>query len=293
MKNIFFILLIAICLNLQATEPKYSISAKGNVTDIVFNNNVLFIASDAGIVELYDIAKKDFIKTISLPSITDFYGDKLLPKIYDIDYNSEKKELLIISQAKGGFSNLHIYDEKNGLRRVISPDEKMMIKKAVYLNNKEILLGLLSNEIIKFNLEKQSILYRIQVSSYTFSDFALSQKKGRLISSDESGRVNILRTDNGKVLTKHKGENLDNVYQIDYKGKTIATAGQDRKLGIYHFRPFTSYSIQSEFLIYSVGLSPKGEKVAYAANERNELRVVDTYTQKEIAIKCKCSVNFK
>lgn len=283
-KIISSFLLVLVALNLNAKEPKYTIKTKANVTDLEINKNILFIATDAGIIQKYNINTKKFSANITIPTITDFFGNIIKPKIYDIDYNVDKKELLIVSQGNGGFANVYIYNSKKKIVSIIDIKQRLMIKRAIYYNNNEIMLGLLSNEIIKYKISNNSIVYRTQISSYTFSGMCISPSGDNIISSDESGRVNVINCSNGEVLIKHNGENLDNVYQIDYKGNIIATAGQDRKLGIYKSDFKSSYSINSDFLIYSVGLNPDGSKVAYSANERNEIRIIDVKSKNEIAI---------
>ncbi len=276
------IILFFLTLKLSAIEAKYSIQASGNVTDIIYKNKLLYIATDIGVIQIFDTKTKQELKKIRLHDITDFVGDKIKPKIFDIDFNNNTKELCIVAQAQAGFSDVYIY-KNNKLNKIIDKDYRYVIKKAIYLGNNDILLGLLSNEVIRYSIVEKKVIYKTQISSYTFSDMCLSQKGGRIISSDESGRLNILSSKDGKVITIHEGENLDNVYKIDYKGNCIATAGQDRRLGIYLFRPFSSYFIQTSFLIYSVTLSPSGSKVAYLSDENNNITIMDTQSKTVLA----------
>lgn len=272
--NHLIIILSFLTLGSYAVEPKYSIRASGNVTDIIYDNNLLYVATDIGIIEVFDINTKEIVERISLPVIHDFVGDEIKPKIFDIDLNSVTNELIIVSQAQGGFSNVYVY--KKELVQIIGKTQRFMIKRAVFLNPNELILGLLSNEIIRYDIREKLVKYLTQISSYTFSDLCLSSKKTRILSSDESGRVNVMSAIDGRVIYTHEGENVDNVYKIDYKGNTIATAGQDRRLGIYLLHPFSSYYIESDFLIYCVALSPSGKKVAYLSDEDNNITIMNT-----------------
>ena len=266
----------------MAIKPKYTYQVNGNTTDLIYLNQHLWIATDMGIVEIFDTQKKQCIQKIIIPFYIDFMGDTVKPKIFDIDLNRSTNELSIVSQAEGGFSDVYIYSD-GGLIKIINNKNRYMIKKAIFLNDSDLLLGLLSNEIVCFNINKKKVVYKTQISSYTFSDMCLSPKGGRIISSDESGRVNILSSKDGELILIHEGENLDNVYKIDYKGNCIATAGQDRRLGIYLFHPFSSYHIQSSFLIYAVALSPSGKKVAYLCDEDNDITILNTKTKTVLA----------
>ena len=275
MRYSIIIILSLLSLNLFAIEAKYSIRASGNVTDIIYDNKLLYVATDIGIVQVFDTKTKKQIMQIKLPVITDFVGDEIKPKIFDIDLNTSSKELIIVSQAQGGFANVYIYSQKD-LVQLINKDQRFMIKQAVFLNTNELILGLLSNEIVRFNIRNKEVIYQKQISSYTFSNLCLNSEKTKIVSSDESGRVNVLSVKDGQIIYIHDGENVDNVYRIDYKGNTIATAGQDRRLGIYLLHPFSSYYIESSFLIYSLALSPSGEKVAYLSDEDNNITIMNT-----------------
>lgn len=282
MNKILTILAFIIATNVFGIEPKDSIVAKGNVTDLIFHKHQLYMATDVGVVQHYDIKTHKMLQEIRIPDIKDFYDEDIKPKIYDIDFNANSSELLIVAQGLHGFANLYIYQEDHQLIKVIDISSKMMIKRASFYQDHDIILGLLSNEIIRYDRTTTDIAYRSQISTYTFSDLCMSTSKERIISSDESGRVNVVNSKDGHLIYTHEGENLDNVYQIDYKGHTIATAGQDRRLGIYLLHPFQSYYVESPFLIYSVGLSPNGSKVAYSADEENTIEIIDVKTKTKL-----------
>ncbi|MEK6659738.1 MAG: hypothetical protein AABY36_08675 [Campylobacterota bacterium] len=122
----------------------------------------------------------------------------------------------------------------------------------------------------------------MQVSGARFSDFALNESKSEVVIADESGNLKIHNTKDGKLIKLLAGENLDNVFQVDYKNGIIATAGQDRKVVIYTQKGGSTYHIKSNFLIYSVGLSPSGKVVGYSSDEHNNVSVVDTVTKANI-----------
>ena len=279
--RILLVILIFLSSQIFAIAPKYSIKIESNVTDLLIENNRLYVATDIGTIVIYDTKSKLLIKKIELPFYLDFMGDTIYPKIFDIDFDTKQKAISIVSQTIGGFSDVFIYKD-NKLKKIIDNKNRYMIKKAIFLNENNLILGLLSNEIIRFNIINRTVIYKTQISSYTFSDMCLSQKGGRIISSDESGRLNILSSKDGKVILIHEGENLDNVYKIDYKGNCIATAGQDRRLGVYLLHPFSSYHIQSDFLIYAVEVSPTGKHIAYLSDEDNDITIIDSKTKVEI-----------
>ena len=99
--------------------------------------------------------------------------------------------------------------------------------------------------------------------------------------ADESGNIPLIDIKSGKVLKMFEGENLDNIFQVDYKNGLIIGAGQDRKCSIYKEDGSAKYSQKANFLIYSAGLSPDGTIAGFAINEENEISVFNTQTKSE------------
>jgi WD40 repeat protein len=270
------------CTAVIAVQPFNTIKVSGNVTDLELREHLLYIATDFGTVEFYDVNQKAIISSLSLPQIKDFAGDDIPAKIYDIDYDEVHQSLFIISQGQSGFANLYEYTSDKNLKTHITSEDKLMIKRLECFRG-NLILGLLSNELLSYNLQTKEWNYRTQISAYAFSDFCFSATGKRCLTTDESGQVHILNTTTGELLYTFGDRNVDNVYQIDYKGNVIATAGQDRHVGVYFVKPTQSYAINSDFLVYSVGLSPSGAKLAYYANEENDLRIIDVQTKAELA----------
>jgi WD40 repeat protein len=124
----------------------------------------------------------------------------------------------------------------------------------------------------------------MQASGAKFSDFSLSEDKSEVVIADESGELKICNTKNGKITKILKDQNLDNVFQVDYKNSIIVTAGQDRRCVIYAVEFNSAYYKKSNFLIYSAGLSPSGKLAGYASDEDNNVTIFNTITQKIIGV---------
>jgi len=166
---------------------------------------------------------------------------------------------------------------------IIDYKKSLAIIRAKYLDKNTLLLALLSNEIISYDINSAKENYRIQVSGAKFSDFALSEDRTIVVVTDESGDVYMHNTKNGKNIKTLTGQNLDNVFQINYKNGVIATAGQDRRVAIYVPKYNSAYYKQANFLVYSVGLSPSGKIVAFASDENNNVTLFNTKTKSTIA----------
>ena len=278
MKIILTILLLISSLYADKVQKPYiQFTASGAVVDIIYDNGRLYAATDASSVDIFDLNTTKIIQNIKVNKITDFMGDVIDSKIYSVDKLDEK--ILILSQAKKGARRVHIYqDGRNEL--VIPYSERLFIAKAKFIDDKTILLGLLSNELISYNIEERKTNYRVQVSQSKFSNFALNESKTEVVVADESGDLKIHSTKDGSLIKELSGQNLDNVFQVDYKNGVIATAGQDRRVVIYPKNLNSTYYKTASFLIYSVGLSKNAKLVGYASDENNNVTVFNTVNKK-------------
>lgn len=280
MKKIIFLLTFSILIYAKPlTMPYMSLKASGGVIDLMYKDNIIYASTDAGSVDIFDYKNKKLIKQIKTDKIKDFMGDLVNSKVFSVD--EMHGSIMILSQSEKGFSRVHIHNENNN-KLIIDYKKNLSIIKAKYLDENTILLALLSNELISYDIEKNSYNYRIQVSGGKFSDFNLNKDKTQVAVADESGEVHIINTKTGELLKLLKGQNLDNIFQISYENSIVATAGQDRRVGIYNTKSNSAYNIQSDFLVYSIGLSPSAKITAYSSDENNNVTLFDTNTKSMI-----------
>lgn len=261
--------------------PIAKYESSGAVVDIIIKESKLYSATTAGVVDIFDIKSKQIIKQIRVPKIKDFMGDEVDSKVFSIDILN--KDILILSQAAQGYRNVFI--NRNGKSiNIINESNMLAIAKAKFLDKNTILLAMLSNEIVSFNINTKKENWRMQASGAKFSDFVLNEEKTEVVVADESGDLKICNTKDGKITKILKGQNLDNVFQVDYKNGIIITAGQDRRAVIYAVKFGSTYYKKASFLIYSAGLSPSGKLAGYASDENNNVTIFDTITQKVIGV---------
>jgi len=282
MKKVIFLGLILIS-SLMADnfkKPTASLTSSGYVVDLVYKNNKLYSATDAGIVDIFDLKTRKIIKKIEVPKIKDFMGDLVESKVFSVD--ELNGNIMILSKSDKGFNRIHIHkDNKNTL--LLDYKQELSIIKAKYLNKSTLIFALLSNELISYDIKSKKMNYRLQVNGAKFSDFGISEDKTKIVVTDESGVVSIIDAKLGNITKILKAENLDNVFQISYKNGVIATAGQDRRVAIYVPKIKSSYYNKVDFLVYSVGLSPSGKRVAFASDEKNNITLKSTITKSTIA----------
>lgn len=280
MKKIITILLLAISLFGASTkQPDAILESSGAVVDLLYKDGKLYSATAASSVDIFDVETKKIIKKIEVDKIKDFTGEIIDSKVYSVDIIKDK--ILILSQGKKGYRRVHIH-ENNKTDLIIPYTDKLYIAKAKFLDENTLLLALLSNEIISYDIKNKKTNWRVQVSLSKFSDFALNEKKCEVAIADESGDLQILKISDGSIIKTLAGNNLDNIFQVDYKNGIIATAGQDRRVVVYNTKLHSSYYKLGKFLIYSVGLSPSGKIAGYASNEQNDVTVFKTNTKSVI-----------
>jgi len=274
------LLSLLFCLSfLFSTEikPSHTYMTSGGVTDLVLKDDLLYAATKASAIDVFDTKSGELLKSIKIPQIKDFMGDIINTKIYSVDVINDK--VLFVSQGEKGYRNIFEY-KNNKLVSIIGVDKKMYISKAKYINENQIILGLLGNRLFLYDLPQKKFIWETQVSQSKFSDFALNEDKTKVVVADESGSLKQFITKSGKLKKIYSGVNVDNVFQVDIKNNVIITAGQDRRCAIYD--KFNQYYKKSSFLIYSAGLSPSGEVAGFANNEDNDITVFNTKNKKDL-----------
>ena len=279
MKKIFIVLVaFSAMLFARDVQPDFILSASGGVTDLVLVQEKLYVGTDASCVDVFDTKAKRKLSSICVPKIKDFMGDEIDSKIYSIDVLDGK--VLILSQDNGGYRRVDLYDGK-AFHSIITKNDHMYISKAKFIDNKTILLGLLSNIIISYDLEKKEQNWEVQPTESKFSNFVLNEAKTFVVTTDESGDLDMLDLKDGKVVRRFTGINVDNVFQVDWKKDTIITAGQDRRCGVFNANTAKGYYKQATFLIYSAGLSADGVWGGFAGDEQNNVTVFNTQTKED------------
>jgi WD40 repeat protein len=282
-KKIFIALLMVIVWveGAMVLSPVLEIPVNGTTKDMVLRGDELLIGTDSGVLQVYDYEAKVFTQTIALPKVKDFMGDMIPPRVYSVD-KIEERYLLISDSGKGGYSNLWIH-ENNVTRQLLSHTDKIVAIKARFVTKEQILLGLLSNEAVLFDIQSKKELFRVQLSESKFSDFALNEAKTQAVYACESGVLNVIDTHTGKVLHVLQSVNVDNVYKVDFKQGIVSGAGQDRRGALYDVVMGTGTYIEGSFLIYATGLSPSAKKVAFAMDEKNNISIYTRTSKSKIA----------
>lgn len=280
MKWLIPIFILVVNIQAQVIKPYDYIEASGNVIDIVLSDKILVLATDGGTVESYDINTKEQLTKIEFPKIKDFMGDEIYPKVFATDYLKASKKYLAVVQGNSGARELFVI--KDGIKtKLISEKEKLFISKAKFIDENRIVVALLSNEYILFDIKEKKKIYRLHVSYSHFSDFKLNEDKSILAGSSESGEITLLNIESGKIIKTLKGANVDNVYKVDIKKGKVLAAGQDRRGVVYDIDTLSYTRFDASFIIYAGALSEDGKKAAFAFTEDNDIVIFDVFSEKK------------
>lgn len=242
----------------------------------------LYAATDKGAVEVFSWPGKSKLFHIQLPPIKDFAGDLIEPKIYSVDISPDVQNILIVSQGLQGFSDIYLYSEKMVELSLISGLPQAPIRETRFTSETTILAGTLSNELIAYDLVNKKILYREQINTSTFSDLHLNNSSTRVVVSDESGDISLVDVGSGSILRKFKGQNLDKVFQLDFKAGYIVGGSQDRRISVYNTLIENHYFKESVLPVYCVALSPDASLAAFSTAGNEYIRVFDVLDGKDL-----------
>ena len=282
MKYIFLIVMFFSSLYAQKlVKPEYVYKiSSGLVTDVLTDKNKLYVSTDVGNVDIFDMKSKKEIKTIKLDKIKDFMGDDVSSKIFSLDMLNGT--LLILSQDSGGYSRLHLLKDGK-LRQIVSKEDRLNIIKAKFIDTKKVVIALISNDIISYSIDTKQKNWVTQASMSKFSSFALNNDRSLVAIADESGDVHVLSTKDGSKVKTLSGQNVDNIFGIAFRGDTVLTGGQDRRAAVYNVKTGSGYHKSSNFFVYGVGLSPSGKIGAYSSDLKNDVTLFYTKTRDPIA----------
>lgn len=273
------LLIILICITSDAIEPYKKITIQNIITSIDLYNDELYISSDLGIVEVYNINNSQKIKEIKLEKIYDYFGDSFYPKIFST-HTIDGKNILIVSQDSNGSSKIQIHNNQ-GLK-TIQLNNTSFINKAYFIDKDRILIGLLSNEIILYSLKSDKILWILQPSQAVFSDLIFNGKFA--FSATEGGIIYMIDINKGKIIKTLEGANFDNIYMLASAKNILLSAGRDKTCGIYNINNGEFKRLNTHFLSYAVGISSDSTLGAISDNENNDILVFDTKNLSKIDI---------
>jgi len=262
----------------QDLKPLIRLQVSGFVNDFIVDGATLYVATTEGVVEIFDLYSKKKIDKIVLPLIESGRGEMVVSKVLSIDYLNGK--LLLVTSASKGRKNIWIYEDKK-LRKVAQKSADALVKKARFLDDENYLFATFDSDVIKYQTQENYEAYHRQMTQSRLSDIALSEDRSVMAMADESGEVRLIDTATSQEIAMVGALNLDNVYKVVFKEGTILTGGQDRRVGVY-VKGQKPYYIQSNFLVYCVGICDDAGMGAYSSGFDHDIQLFEIKSKKKI-----------
>lgn len=289
MKKIFLCFIFAISALFSADLAQlnfaHKITAKDSINYISTHKNMLYISTNSGEVEIYDLQTRKRIDSIKLPNITDLWGESSAPRVFNT-HTKDGKSLVIVSQDTADKSNLFIH--KNGKLQKIDLGEKSgIIKNAFFVSDDEILLSISSFEIIRYNVARSEVVWSLKPTfleaiNEVFTDLRVNGDLA--ISTTEGGTIYLIDLASGAVKRILKGANFDYIYMLGVSKNVALTAGRDKICGVYNLTNDDFKRIKAEFIIYAVAISGDSSRGAMSYNENGDILVFNTQTLAKLAL---------
>ncbi|MDR1554527.1 MAG: hypothetical protein LBS39_00685 [Campylobacteraceae bacterium] len=274
MKILTIVFILIVSLNADNLLPNAVFSTKNNVISTTVSKNLLFVSTDGGSIEIFDIKTAHLLNTITLPKIKNGFSDELEnPRIISTNSLDGKKILILSEDTKAGKA-VHIY-ENGKLEQIFSHEDKLNISKIYFLDNDRVILGTLGNEIMLYELNKKTFLYSVQSYWSMLTDFTLDSKNSLVFSATEGGIIYIHNALSGKKIDEFAAH-TDIALNISHSNGVIISGGADKKCFTILLKTGEKYSLDADFPIYATGVSPSGKTGAFILNERNDIALFDT-----------------
>ncbi len=274
---IVLLILFSSTLYTKEIHPITTIEASGLVSDFVEDAGYLYVATDAGVVDIIDLSSQKIVKQINFEPMETSTGEFIPTRIHSVD-RFQGKTLLVTSDISA-YRNVWI-DDGNDLKKIIDEKRHLMPKSALFTSDGKIVFGTFGSDVSLYDNEENYQLYNTHISESTMGGMVLSHDKKKMVISDESGTVRLIDVKSSKIEKVYSSEHVDNIYRVAYSNGIIITAGQDRRVGVYaeNKKP---YHIKSDFLVYCVGLSPSGRTGVYSSGLEHDLQLFNTENGKK------------
>jgi len=273
--TLIFLLLFATS-QTKDIKPIATLPVSGLVSDFVEDAGLLYVATDAGVVEIIDLFTQKRVSQIRFEPMKTMMGDKVPVRVHSVDRHRGKT--LLVTSGSSAYRNVWVHDNTKPshkkLRKIIDEKRKLMPKHAFFSSDSKVVLGTIGSDIVLYDTNEAYRVYDTHISESTMGGMVLSSDKKKMVISDESGAVRLIDINSSKVEKTLTSEHVDNIYSVAYAQDIILTAGQDKRVGIY--RKDKAFHIKSDFLVYCVGISPSAKVGVFSSGVKHNLQLFTT-----------------
>ena len=276
------------CLNLTAnlaaaaleiSQPDKVIKAGANVISSNLIDEILYLGTDGGELDLYDIKADKFLEPIKFRTVKTHFSDEEPAKIFSIDRLGDM--LLVLTEMDYNERYLYVFKKENDGWSEVSNMHlaNKSAKKAFFIDEKTAVVSDFGNEIYYIDLESKKAVFKHKFSIALYVDFEINKTRDKIAIGAESGVIYIYN-----LKTRQTEQTLnffkDNMYDIDYKNDVVAVGSIDKQAGV--FNGSMSY-FKSDFIVYATGLSDDAKTLAYMNGEESDILVYDIASKTKLA----------
>ncbi|WP_457598551.1 WD40 repeat domain-containing protein [Hydrogenimonas sp.] len=268
------LLLLALLVQARDLQPVAVFEASGFVADFAVEEGRLYVGTDRGSVDVFDLQSGRLLFQIPLEPVQDGRGTLVPARVLSVDIRDGA--LLIVSIGKEGFRNIWLYRNFT-LRKIAGEERKLFVKKARFAGDGKIVFGTFGSQLVLFGIEEGYEVYRSRPSESTMGDMVLSDGGREILFSDESGQIVVIDAQSGRRVARVDSKHLDNVYHLAYARGVLLSGGHDRKVGVFR-KKRRPYYISTGFPVFCVGLSPDAKIGLYSSGDSQALQLFDVDT---------------
>ena len=289
MRKVILFLAAVFCLNfaalnlvaapLEISQPDRVIKAGANVISSNLIDEILYLGTDGGELDIYDIKADKFLEPIKFRTVKTHFSDAEPTKIFSIDRLGDT--LLVLTEMDYNERYLYVFKKEGALWREISNMRlaNKSAKKAFFMDEKTAVVSDFGNEIYFIDLESKKAVFKHKFSIALYVDFEINKTRDKIAIGAESGVIYIYN-----LKTRQTEQTLnffkDNMYDIDYKNDVVAVGSIDKQAGVYDGR--MNY-FKSDFIVYAVGLSEDAKTFSFMNGEQSDILVYDVSSKEKLA----------
>ena len=287
MKKVILFFTAFFCLNftnlsatqLEISQPDKAIKACANVISSNLIDEILYLGTDGGELDIYDIKAGEFLEPIKFRTVKTHFSDAEPAKIFSIDRLGDS--LLVLAEMDYNERYLYVFKKEGagwGEASNIRLENKSA-KKAFFIDAKTAVVSDFGNEIYLIDLDSKKAVFKHKFSIALYVDFEINETRDKIAIGAESGVIYIYN-----LKTRQTEQTLnffkDNMYDIDYKNGVVSVGSIDKQAGVYNGE--TSY-FKADFIVYATALSPSGKSLAFMNGEQSDVSVYDVASKKKLA----------
>ena len=289
MRKVILFLAAVFCLNfaalnlaaapLEISQPDRVIKASANVISSNLIDEILYLGTDGGELDIYDIKADKFLEPIKFRTVKTHFSDAEPTKIFSIDRLGDT--LLVLTEMDYNERYLYVFKKEGALWSEISNMRlaNKSAKKAFFIDEKTAVVSDFGNEIYFIDLESKKAVFKHKFSIALYVDFEINKTRDKIAIGAESGVIYIYN-----LKTRQTEQTLnffkDNMYDIDYKNDVVAVGSIDKQAGVYDGR--MNY-FKSDFIVYAVGLSEDAKTFSFMNGEQSDILVYDVSSKEKLA----------